>query len=554
MGNGHVTRYIGGKRPLKYFTEDLWPSSESSLRKLNIDEARGFEIFKLFCRIDTDESASLEVDECMSYFGGKRTRFTERIFDTIRTSDEETGLDFIHFTFTVWNYCTLNTAGIARYVFEIFDPDNNGYLEQPDVEAMYRMLYDTEDHDTKHIRAIKFDPTTGRIAKDKFMKHMKSKKFVIRPALEYQNRMRRNLGGVIMWEGLTGYRKRHFSVYDSKCTTLEESFVAILAAPDPNVPETQPDSRELLERERSKLMDSVTDAKQRMKEFQRYQEDEKRKSAMKMEDRAVQLAWMAFEAKKYQFESMHFGLDDIWARQEERNAVYEVFDEAVAVQNRYWEERGRKEEFTAYGSESDREARIRDVLRTEEGQMDRERVKWILILEAALKRVAIQAGNSEKAQNDVANLEAQLSKLRDGSTNFHPAKKLSQKFTKKYDLEDIEERTDKLFAEVTIEKAIAEMRESRKESEEERLKDIKRKEFDIATKYGSRNTRWETVNDYDNNRIVTINVDTLKVLDPKAVICELCDAIIEQNDFRCYQCNALRSAKNTPFFKPLGAL
>lgn len=106
---------------------------------------------------------------------------------------------------------------LSRYVFEIFDPDNNGVVEQPDVEAMYRMLYDAENHDTKHITMIKFDEN-GKITKEKFIKHMKSKKFVIKPALEYQTRMKRQLGGVIMWEGLAGYRKRHFSVFDSKVT------------------------------------------------------------------------------------------------------------------------------------------------------------------------------------------------------------------------------------------------------------------------------------------------------------------------------------------------
>lgn len=102
-----------------------------------------------------------------------------------------------------------------RYIFEIFDPDNNLWLEKPDVEAIYRMLYDTNDHDTKHIALIKFDDA-GRISKEKFIKHMRSKKFVIRPAIDYQKRMRKFLGGLIMWEGLAGFRKRHFSVYDTK--------------------------------------------------------------------------------------------------------------------------------------------------------------------------------------------------------------------------------------------------------------------------------------------------------------------------------------------------
>jgi hypothetical protein len=95
--------------------------------------------------------------------------------------------------------------------------------------------------------------------------------------------------------------------------------------------------------------------------------------------------------------------------------------------------------------------------------------------------------------------------------------------------------------------------------------------------------RWETVHDAAHDRTVTINVDTMRVrpllsslIDPspcppcshpalpsqlacqvlgsKACICEFCDAIIEENDLRCFNCNAGRSVKNAPLYRPLGGL
>lgn len=48
--------------------------------------------------------------------------------------------------------------------------------------------------------------------------------------------------------------------------------------------------------------------------------------------------------------------------------------------------------------------------------------------------------------------------------------------------------------------------------------------------------------------------DVCQVLPLKTAICELCDAIIEVNDLKCFNCNAPRSAKNSVFYKPLGAL
>lgn len=82
---------------------------------------RGFEIFKVFCKIDLDESSTLELEECMGFFGGKRTKFTERIFSVLASPNDDAplGLDFRDFTYTVWNFCTLNVAGVARFSHSI---------------------------------------------------------------------------------------------------------------------------------------------------------------------------------------------------------------------------------------------------------------------------------------------------------------------------------------------------------------------------------------------------------------------------------------------------
>lgn len=289
-----------------------------------------------------------------------------------------------------------------------------------------------------------------------------------------------------------------------------------------------------------------------MLEFKKFREEEKHKQQQNIEDRGVSLAWMAFEAKKYEFENTVFTVDDIWKRQEERNCLFEVFDAAVVVQNEYWVEKGRKEEFAAFGSDADRESRVKDVLATEEGALDAERIRWMVILEATMARMSVQS--SEKARGDIQTIQQQYDKLAQGLHNFHAVKKLSDRFTKKYDLNGVDEKAAEKFGVFVIERAIEDMREKRQSGIEERAKDIRRKEFEMITKYGARNTRWETVQDVANKRTITINVDTMRVLGNKACICEFCDAIIEENDFRCFNCTALRSVKNAPLYRALGAL
>ena len=50
-----------------------------------------------------------------------------------------------------------------------------------------------------------------------------------------------------------------------------------------------------------------------------------------MRCRAMNLAWMAVEAKRIEFEKMVFTTENIWDRQEQRMELYKVFDRAVDV-------------------------------------------------------------------------------------------------------------------------------------------------------------------------------------------------------------------------------
>ena len=79
-----VRRYKGGKRPEKYFAEDVWPKYKEMFGKLGFRYDFGFQLFQMFADIDVDESATVDLDECHDYLGGRRTRLTERFFDITR--------------------------------------------------------------------------------------------------------------------------------------------------------------------------------------------------------------------------------------------------------------------------------------------------------------------------------------------------------------------------------------------------------------------------------------------------------------------------------------
>lgn len=113
MGNGQTKRYIGGKRPLKYYNEDVWPVHEYNFKKLGIDQSKGFELFMAFSKVDADQSGKVSVKECMSFFGGKVSKYTERVFDVLDIGERD-GLEFHEFVYALWNFCTMYTILLAR--------------------------------------------------------------------------------------------------------------------------------------------------------------------------------------------------------------------------------------------------------------------------------------------------------------------------------------------------------------------------------------------------------------------------------------------------------
>lgn len=136
---------------------------------------------------------------------------------------------FKEFLIIIWHYCSLSYSGIARYIFEIFDPDNIGKLEKADVEAMYRLLFDTSEHDERCINAIYPFDEEDKISKEDFIQFSSSmtKKLnaegqntklfslsgplfnntdMIWPAIQVQGVLRKTFGGSAAWKSVTTYR------------------------------------------------------------------------------------------------------------------------------------------------------------------------------------------------------------------------------------------------------------------------------------------------------------------------------------------------------------
>jgi Ca2+-binding EF-hand superfamily protein len=190
-------RFEGGKLPFKHWNEDVWPSVEDLYDKFNLDQSGGYEIFKAYISIGEDNAGSVTSKQCQDFFGGRVTNYTKRVFFHIGTWDQQNNaflersnetkdkLTFEDFTILIWNYCSYSALHLSRQLFEIYDVSLTNQLERPDLESMYRMMYDCDDHEEWCIAKFPLDGK-GFIDKKGFIQHCSKQKHLIQPAINYQ--------------------------------------------------------------------------------------------------------------------------------------------------------------------------------------------------------------------------------------------------------------------------------------------------------------------------------------------------------------------------------
>ncbi len=521
MGNGATlkNRYMGGKSLQKYFREDAWPPMEELLERLHISESKGFELFKAFARIDMNENGLVELDECFKYIGGNRTRFTERIFYHVDCTDEYgrkvMGLKFREFSIVLWNYCSLTPAGLARFVFEIFDIENNESLDQPEVEAIYRMLYDTTEVDSAYLAAYEFDDE-DRISKSDFMNISAKTRVLIQPALDYQHRLRKCLGGQYMWDALMNYRKKNFSVHDTQADNLNDAIESIIRSHNTNKRKVITTDNILAEN-KQKLQFDMELAERELKLREKQLLNEKRLQEMNAEDRKMIEAWKAYNDCREFFSQEEFLLDDVWRRHELRDEMYTLYDEAVEASKEYWDWKVRKDIVTTEGTEADHEARYQDYLLTDEGKVLHqfyllyylfEILEEVIRTKNAKNKYYSEDKKNEKQMTIETTLE-DLIKTLTGITDtsltqkehdkkinalkhrvFDDEIKTAKKYAKKSEWQEAERKTHKDIAAQIKVRTMTELHKRIEIEKEERKREYVRKAFDIATNFGSRITRY----------------------------------------------------------------
>lgn len=601
MGSGVSRRYIGGKRPDIYFHEDLFPSIEATLLKLDLIEERAFKIFEIFVLVDIDISEKVSMLELHKYLGGKRTKLTERIllssdntkYDSIALKD---GIDYYTFVINLWHFCTLSVGGIARYCFELFDIDNLGLLEKPDLETMYKMFYDCDDCDEKEINLFIFNPHDESILKKDFIDHCKKNKHFIQPALDYQLRLQKKIGGRVLWALLSSFRQRKFHIHDETAKNLKDALITILNSEEVVKKKEIEDVDAILAEQKRKQLEEEELFKKELIEREKAELMRQQLEKLRPEDKVLVDGWNHLEQLKTEYGETKWTIEKLEKKKYHRQLIYDQYDKIAALYTVYWKKKEDKEIEIITGTADDHWARMRDFVKTKNGSIIAKRTKLLKlfdILNKNAEEIAKKKGFNTKKNVSVkrktkqevaieiaiANLEEHLKdekileELRKTDPLAANAKQIqldtkneklsidaiftneedtAKKYAKAEDFIQAEKDADLELFETIRERTLLELKESIESGREERRRFLIKKEFDIKTRFGSRETKWEELYDKKNDVYIYLNTETLERKHIKTAICEMCDNCFAQSDVKCQKCDAARSARNQRLYRPLG--
>lgn len=587
MGNGllgrnrfphnEVKHYMGGKMSLRYWKEDLWPDLKELFEKLAIDDSRGWEIYRVFLKMDTDNDKLISLDDLFDFIGKRsKTKFTTRLFfipNEKNVHDEPQSLNFKDTVLYIYKFLSLNVTKLCQMVFEIYDIENTGYLERPEIESLYTYLWDCDEHDERFMSTLPFNKEK-KCKKDSFIIHCEKKRDLITPVINFQKKLRKIFGGNIMWEILTRHRNTNFSVFDSQSGTLEQSMYAIVMSEDPNVALKKKSLEIELENQRLKIIKEEEEAQNQLQLRLKEVEEERYARALPTL-RPMERAWKLFERKKERFKEAIYSLDDIALRNEERLELFEILDDAIEKDIAHGILADEATINAAVGCDADHDARYKNWLKDDKDAITNYNRNYLRILmKHILDNIEEEKKNSKKKLKTAVKTEkeqqitaallvverefehiAHFKSINKRINHYHQLEKekvIGNKFAKKLEMDYAHECTKDLLYDELKAETLSNMYQELEKTKSDRIRNHKIKEYELATRFGSRITKWERVWDKPNDRMCYINFDTMEIIHIKTAICEVCDTCLEQTDVKCPICDTSRSGPNQQLYRPLG--
>lgn len=475
------------------------------------------------------------------WLGFTATKFSERLFG-ILDLDASGFLDFREFLIGIWNVSTYDVPLFTKFAFSIFDVENKGSLEMAECDALLRMVYNVRKADSTLLKKIDVNGD-GVISLDEFQKLVDVHNYMLQPAFDIQRALRQRVCGVRYWESEMRRRRTYFSGYDADAQSSWNSIKLILEIKHAERMEQERRQHELEAADRRAEVEAATQREMKLREElamrRRRRAEERRARTETAEATAERSAQAAMDTAEAEMDEECVAAD-LTSRIAQRETFWNAF-EAWVEACRVARAANRANRIRlAVGA--DAEAKLEEYINTPDGRVafDYEvALNYAYDLHDRLittRRCTALVGRFAKS--------LVVDHFGDGVYQPTSLAKFAMRLASKPSLAAARERArGSLLADV-------------RDKEEKRvLADLDDFERDqerlfVATRLqkigerGGLDSKWERLWDGVHGVAYWHNWKTSESLWERPHICHHCDAVLDVDDVRCFQCNSERSAYN----------
>eukprot|EP00601_Ochromonadales_sp_CCMP2298_P005288 CAMPEP_0173213228 /NCGR_PEP_ID=MMETSP1141-20130122/25264_1 /TAXON_ID=483371 /ORGANISM="non described non described, Strain CCMP2298" /LENGTH=429 /DNA_ID=CAMNT_0014140385 /DNA_START=214 /DNA_END=1499 /DNA_ORIENTATION=- len=201
-----------------------WMKQFQAMKLSKVEVKKLYRIFRL---VDVDGSGTIALAELLVHIDLDRTSFTKRIF-SIFDDDKSGEIDFKEFVLALWNYCTLSTATLDMFAFDLYDTDGSGELSGGEVSRMLKDIYGGNVKDNMLAKGVEKDLRDigdSPLNIDQFRMFAKSHQALLFPAFQMQSaamNMSKEHDEEQYMEGEAGSGKKLKGLGDMKLKTAQE--------------------------------------------------------------------------------------------------------------------------------------------------------------------------------------------------------------------------------------------------------------------------------------------------------------------------------------------
>ena len=160
-------------------------------------------LYKIYRRIDVDNSGVIDLAELLAYLDLDRTRFSKRVFQ-IMDEDGSGKIDFREFVCSLWNYASLGRANLVLFAFDLYDKDSSGSISNSEVKEMLMDIYGKTFKNSAHARSVEaqldaMEGAMGIIDVETFREFSRKHPALLFPAYNMQENIQAKVLGTEFW-------------------------------------------------------------------------------------------------------------------------------------------------------------------------------------------------------------------------------------------------------------------------------------------------------------------------------------------------------------------